>query len=135
VRNEQLDLALAIPAASVRLTRDAGRIALGSPATVRVGARRTAISQFEGSATFDGRALHLKDVRLRSNEGSLRIDGALVLIARDAAVDLMLAGTADVATLARWAMTAPDVPRGTIAIEGHVAGALATPESDIRLMS
>src|SRR6185436_4963568 len=115
------------------LTRESGRVGLAAPAVVRLGSRRTTISQLEGGATFDGRALHLTDVQLRSNEGSLRVNGALTLIARDASVDITLAGSADVGTLARWAMSEGEVPAGTVAIEGRVSGPLAAPESEVRL--
>ena len=135
VRDEQGDMTLAVPAVAIRLARNQGRIALGGVADVRAGDRRTRISQLDAEATFDGRALHLTNGQLRSDEGSLRLAGTVVLIAREAAVDLMVAGTGDVATLARWAMDGGDLPAGTLAFEGQVKGPMAGPESDVRLTS
>src|SRR5262249_52149122 len=116
IRDERLDLAVTIPAVAIELARDRGRVALGMPATVRLGERQTRISQLEGGATFDGRALRLQNVQLRSNEGAVSLDGALVLIARDATVDVAGKGTVDVAMLARWGMSGGDLPRGTLAL-------------------
>ena len=135
VRDEQGDLTLAVPAVAIRLTRSRGRIALGGPADLRAGDRRTRISQLDADATFDGRALRLTNAQLRSGEGSLRLDGTVVLIAREAAVDLMVAGTGDVAALARWAIDEGDVPTGTLAFEGRINGPLAGPDTDVRLTS
>ena len=140
VRDEQGGLTLAMPAVGMRLTRDDGRIALLAPADVRAGARRTRISQLEADATFDGRALRLTNGQLRSDEGSARLDGMVVLIALEASIDLMFAGSADVAALARWAMDEGDVPAGdrpagSVAFGGRVMGAMAAPESDVRLVS
>ena len=100
VRDEQQDLAVTIPAVTIQLTRNQGRVTLRSPATVRLKDRQTRISQLEGGATFDGRALRLQNVQVRGNEGALAVDGTLVLIARDAMVDVTVKGTADLAALA-----------------------------------
>ena len=135
VRDEQGGLTLAVPAVAIRLTRDQGRIALGGPADLRAGDRRTRISRLDANATFDGRALRLTNAQLRSGEGFLRLDGTVVLIAREAAVDLMVEGTGDVAALARWAIDEGDVPTGMLAFEGRVSGPMAGPESDLRMTS
>ena len=135
VRDEQGDATLAMPAVAIRLTRDNGRIALLAPADVRAGNRRTRISQLESDATFDGRTLRLTNARLRSDEGSATLNGMLVLIAREATVDVMVAGSADVAALARWAMDEGDPPAGTVAFGGRVIGPMVAPETDLLLTS
>jgi outer membrane protein assembly factor BamA/autotransporter translocation and assembly factor TamB len=135
LRDEQGDAAFVAPSAAVRLTSEDGRIALLVPADVRAGDRRTRITQLDAQATFDGRALILTNAQLRSAEATARLDGTLTLIARDAAVDATVAGTADVAALARWAMTDADVPTGTVAFEGRISGPMGAPDTDIRLTS
>ena len=131
LRDEQAGTAFVAPGASVELTKDAGLIALLEPAELRVGARRTRV-ELTAPATFDGRALRLTAAQLRTDEMTARIDGALVLIAREPAVDVTVRGRADVAGLSRWAMEGAEVPGGEVAFDGRIAGPIASPESDLR---
>ncbi len=113
IKDAQNDLALVIPGVTLDVRRADGRIALEVPATLTVGANRTQVTMLEGGAAFDGRALKLAAVTLRSPEASLRIDGTLSLLVKDPSVDVRATGTADVERLAAWGMADGERPRGS----------------------
>ena len=119
--------ALAIPSADVALARDEGHIALGAPASLRVGDRGTTFAQIAGDARFDGRTLNVRNLQIDADEGRLRLDGALTLIARQPSLDLQVSGTGDLARLAAWGVAASDAPRGEVAFNGRVGGPLTVP--------
>src|SRR5712691_1179414 len=75
VKDAQNDLSLAIPGITLDVGRSQGRVALNAPATLAIGKQQTRISTLDGGAAFDGRALKLTAVSLRSDEGSLQLDG------------------------------------------------------------
>ena len=133
IRDEQSDFSLQIPVLAIELTPDEGRMALGEPAEVRLGDRRSRISRLDGGASFDGRSLRLTGVELRADEGSLQADGSLLLIAGDPAVDVTIKGTGDLARLARWGMPDGDVPEGSLAFAGRVTGAIGDPQADLTM--
>jgi len=135
IRDAQNDLALAIPALTLDIGRSDGRLALAAPATLTVGRNQTRVTALDGGASFDGRALKLTKVALRSPEAALEIDGVLSLLVKDAAVDVRATGTADVARLARWGIEDGEVPRGSLALDVHATGPFAGPAADIRVMS
>ena len=135
MRDEESGFALDVPAAVVQLSADDGRIALSEPATVRVGDRRTAITTLAGGARFDGRTLHLAGVEVESDEGRVRLDGRVTVIANDPSLDVRLDGAGDVARLARWGMADADAPRGRITFAGRVAGPMAAPAADLDIAS
>ena len=135
VTDAQNDLALAIPALTLDIGRNSGRVTLNRPASVRVGKRETRISTLDGGAAFDGRALRLTAAALRSDEASLLVDGVLSVIAKDPGVDVHATGTADIARVARWAMEENDLPRGSIALDVRASGPFAGPTVDARLTS
>ena len=135
VRDEQNDVGVRIPAVAIQLTPNDGRVALGAPAEVRLGDRTSRISQLEGDATFDGRALHLTGAQVRTDEASIQADGSLLLIARDPAVDLTVKGTGDLARLARWGMPDGELPQGSLAFDGRVTGAMSDPRAELRVAS
>ncbi len=135
IKDAQNDLALVIPGVTLDVRRADGRIALEVPATLTVGANRTQVTMLEGGAAFDGRALKLAAVTLRSPEASLRIDGTLSLLVKDPSVDVRATGTADVERLAAWGMADGERPRGSVALDVHAAGPFAAPVADVRLTS
>ena len=75
ITDAQNDLALAIPGLNLDIGRSEGRMMLAAPAMLTVGNNRTQVTTLEGGASFDGRALKLTAVTLRSPEASLAIDG------------------------------------------------------------
>ena len=135
ITDAQNDLALAIPGLNLDIGRSDGRMTLAAPAMLTVGNNRTQVTTLEGGASFDGRALKLTAVSLRSPEASLAIDGVLSLLVKDPAVDVHATGTADVERLARWGITEGDLPRGTVALDVRATGPFAGPVADLRVMS
>ena len=122
-----------IPGAVVELAADDGRIALTEPATVSVGDQGTRITALEGGARFDGRTLHLAGITVQAEEGRVRVDGPLTVIAADPALDLRVEGAAEVARLARWGMAEAEAPRGRVTFAGRVAGPLAGPTAELEI--
>src|SRR5882672_11061278 len=57
-------------------------LALDAPATLTVGRNQTRVTALDGGASFDGRALRLTKVALRSPEATLEIDGVLSLLVK-----------------------------------------------------
>src|SRR5436309_324592 len=135
VKDAQNDLTLAIPGVTLDIGRSQGRAALNAPATLAIGKRQTRVSTLEGGASFDGRALKLTGVSLRSDEGALQLDGVLSLLVRDPAIDLHAAGRADVERLAHWGIEDGQLPRGSVAFDVRATGAMAKPVADVRLTS
>lgn len=135
IADAQNELALAIPALSLDIGRDLGRVVLNATATVTLRDRQTHLSTLDGGASFDGRALRLKSVALRSDEATLQLDGVLSVIAKDPGVDLEITGTADAARLARWAIDQGELPRGVIALNLRASGPFAGPTVDVRVRS
>ncbi len=136
VRDEGSGFALDIPAASVeQLTAHSGRIAFARPATVRFADRSTRITTLESRARFDGRTILLEGAQVVAEEGQIRLDGPVAVIATDPSVDLRLDGTGDLARLARWGMAEADAPRGQVAFAGRVHGPMAGPTAEFTLTS
>ena len=133
VKDAQNDLSLAVPGITLDIGRTQGRVALNAPATLSIGKKQTRISTLDGGASFDGRALTLAALSLRSDETSLQLDGDLSLLVRDPAIDLRARGTADLERLARWGIEGGELPRGTIAIDVHATGPMAGPVADVHL--
>jgi outer membrane protein assembly factor BamA/autotransporter translocation and assembly factor TamB len=131
--DEIADLTVQIPAVALRVTPDEGHIAFGRPAELRVGARDTRISELNGTVTFDGRALHFDDARIRADEALVRLDGTLALISREPSVEVRAVGTGDVARLARWGIAEGELPRGTVDFDAQLSGPLSSPRADVRL--
>ena len=135
IKDAQSDLALAIPGLTLDIGRSDGRMTLNAPATLVVGGNRTEVTTLDGGASFDGRALKLTMVTLRSPETSLEIDGVLSLLVKGPSVDVHATGTADVERLARWGIAEGERPRGSIALDVRATGPFAGPAADIRLTS
>ncbi len=133
LRDDQASSSLHVPALALVLTPDEGSVSLEMPAELRVGAHTTHISQLRGEAMFDGRALTLVGVELRTDETSLTLDGAFLLFTSDPRIDLRLVGTGDIARLARWVLTDEELPQGAIAFEGTVTGPMDDPQAQVEL--
>jgi outer membrane protein assembly factor BamA/autotransporter translocation and assembly factor TamB len=131
IRDEQADITLTMPAVTIELAPDEGRIAMARPAELRVGERMTRFTQLEGGVSFDGRALHLADVQVRADEASARASGSVELIARNPEVDLRVQGAGDVERLARWGMEG-NLPRGSAAFDARVTGSSNGPEAELQ---
>ncbi|HYS26461.1 MAG TPA: hypothetical protein VEP46_12680, partial [Vicinamibacterales bacterium] len=135
IKDAQNDLALAIPGLTLDIGRSDGRMTLVAPATLAVGGNRTEVTTLDGGASFDGRALKLTMVTLRSPETSLEIDGVLSLLVKGPSVDVHATGTADVERLARWGIAEGERPRGSIALDVRATGPFASPTADVRATS
>jgi len=122
LRDEQAGMFLWMPSVALLLAPDEGYLRLGGDAQLNTEAQITHISQLNGDASFDGRALHFENLQVRSDEGSARLDGSLTLIARDPALNLSARGSIDVTRVARWVVTNGDLPRGDLTFEAQVAG-------------
>src|SRR5688572_14798056 len=114
LRDEQAVASLWLPALDILLTPGTvGRTLSGPPGHIRLvengvlrmETQETTISQLTGMASFDGRALHLTDLDIRTDEIAGQLNGSLTLIARDQASDVRIRGTVDSARLARWFVT------------------------------
>jgi outer membrane protein assembly factor BamA/autotransporter translocation and assembly factor TamB len=135
VRDEQADFALQAPAIAFVLTSDAGSIVLAQPADLRLGARTTRISRLNGQASFDGRALHLVDTDVRTDDASMTLDGTLLLIARESRLDLTATGSADLARLARWGIDEGELPQGEVVFRATAVGAMGDPAATVDVES
>ena len=133
VRDDQATSALKVPALALVLTPDEGSVSLEMPAELRVGTHTTLISQLRGQAAFDGRVLWLTSTELRTDEVSLTLDGAFLLITRDPRIDLHVIGTGDIARLARWGLMDEELPQGKMAFEGTVTGPMGDPQAQLEI--
>jgi outer membrane protein assembly factor BamA/autotransporter translocation and assembly factor TamB len=135
IRDEVTDLTVAIPAIAVALTPEAGRISLDAPADISLARTMTRLTQLTGDASFDGRDLHLGNLRLTASEGTARVNGTLALLRATPGIDATLEATADVQQAARWAMDAATAPRGRVRATGRVRGPFTAIEADLSIES
>jgi len=131
----QNNVAVAIPAVTLDIGKDQGRVALSAPATIRVANKETHVANLDGGASFDGRAVQLSAVALRAEEGSLQIDGTVSLLVRDPSLDVRTAGTLDVERLARWGIETGERPRGSVAFDVRAHGPFEAPVADVHATS
>ena len=131
----QNDVAATIPALTLDIGRDQGRVALNAPATIRVANRETRLTNLDGGASFDGRELKLSSVSLRADEGSLQVDGTVSLLVRDPSLDVRTAGTADVERLARWGIETGERPSGSVAFDVRAHGPFDEVVADVHATS
>ena len=131
----QNEVAVTIPAVTLDIGKDRGRVALNAPATIRVANKETRIANLDGGASFDGRALKLSSLALRAEEGSLQVDGTVSLLVRDPSLDVRTTGTVDVERLARWGIETGERPRGSIAFDVRAHGPFDAPAADVHATS
>jgi outer membrane protein assembly factor BamA/autotransporter translocation and assembly factor TamB len=131
----QNDVAVTIPAVTLDIGRNQGRVTLNVPATIRVANKETRVASLDGGASFDGRALRLSSVALRADEGSLQVDGTLSLLVRDPALDVRTMGTVDVDRLARWGIETGERPRGSVALDVRAHGPFDAPVAEVHATS
>ena len=122
LRDEQAVMFLSMPSIALLLAPDEGYVRLQGDAQLNTETQITHISELNGNASFDGRALHFDNLQMRSDEGSARLDGSLTLIARDPSVDLGARGTIDVTRVARWVVVNGRLPQGDLDFEAATAG-------------
>ena len=132
VQDEVAGASLEVPAIDIDLAADDGRLALQRAATIGYAGRATQVTRLAGDATFDGRTLALSGFQAASPELALTLDGTLDVIAAEPGVQAQVSGSADVSRLAAWGLEG-DLPQGTVAFEGRVAGPLAAPRADLML--
>ena len=131
----QNDVAVTIPAVTLDIGKDEGRVALNAPATIRVANKETRVANLDGGASFDGRALKLSSVALRAEEGTLQLDGLVSLLVRDPSLDVRITGTVDVERVARWGIETGERPRGSVAFDVRAHGPFDTPVADVHATS
>ncbi len=131
----QNDVAVTIPAVTLDIGKDEGRVALNAPAIIRVANKEARVAKLDGGASFDGRALKLSSVALRAEEGSLQVDGTVSLLVSDPSLDVRTAGTVDVERLARWGVETGERPRGSVAFDLRAHGPFAAPVADVHATS
>lgn len=122
IRDEQSVMTVWVPSAAILLTPSDGHIRLTRDAELRSETQITHLSHLNGAAAFDGRALHLDDLQVRSDELAARVEGSVTLIGREQAVDVRMRGTGDLAGLTRWVVTTGELPSGDVAFEAEVEG-------------
>src|SRR3989442_1099985 len=127
VVDEPAKLGLSLPALTLSVGRDSGRLQLTKPGQLTRGGLTTRIRELDGGLSFDGRALHLAKMTLGADEASLAVDGTLSLLVRKPGLDLGVSGTGDVARLARWGGADVKALDGTVAVDGTVSGPLDRP--------
>ena len=120
--DEQAITSLLLPAVAIQLTPSSGFIRLAEAGFLRTETQETRIEQISGGARFDGRALHLSDLDVRTGEGTARVGGALTLIARDPRADVRIVGSIDATRASRWFVTNGTLPEGTVAFDAEVEG-------------
>ena len=133
LRDDQAEASLQIPALALLLTPGDGSVSLDMPAEVRVGRRQTYVSQLRGQAQFDGRVLRVAEVDLVTDEAAVTVDGAFEVLTGTPRLDLRLGGTGDIARLAGRGLTDTDLPQGTLAFSGSVAGPTDDLDAQIEL--
>ena len=122
VNDERAIASLWLPAIAIRLTPTDGSIRMEAPGFLRTETQETAMQQLSGGASFDGRALHLSDLDLRTGDASARINGAVTLITGDPSVDVTITGSADATRVSRWFVANGALPEGTVAFDAEVKG-------------
>jgi outer membrane protein assembly factor BamA/autotransporter translocation and assembly factor TamB len=127
VVDEPAKLGLSLPALTLSVGRDSGRLQLTKPGQLTRGGLTTRIRELDGGLSFDGRALHLAKMTLGADEASVAVDGTLSLLVRKPGLDLGVSGTGDVARLARWGGADVKALDGTVAVDGTVSGPLDRP--------
>ncbi len=120
--DEQAITSLLLPAVAIQLTPSSGFIRLAEEGFLRTETQETRIQQLSGGASFDGRALHLSGLEVRTGEGTARVDGALTLIARDQRADVRIIGSIDATRASRWFVANGTLPEGTVAFDAEVEG-------------
>ncbi|MGH9253482.1 MAG: hypothetical protein ACRD3C_02815, partial [Vicinamibacterales bacterium] len=122
LRDEQAARFLWVPSIALLLTPDEGYVRLGRDAELNTETQITTITRLNGDASFDGRALHVENLQVQSDEGSLVLDGSVTLIAREQAIDVRARGTIDATRVTRWVVTSGDLPRGDVTFEADTTG-------------
>ena len=132
-RDDVLDMSAVAEALSVNLDRGRGHVALGRPATLRLGRHETAVKA--GSRiVWDGATLSFESLRLEAPEATLSANGSVGLrvAGRPLAVDAN--GTADLDRVAKWFVLG-ERPLGNVAFRVHAGGSTADPKADVTLTS
>ena len=122
IRDEQATLVVWVPAAALLLDGDDGYVRLQREAQVSTQSQSTLVSELDGRAAFDGRALRLTGLRINSAEVDAEVDGSVTIIAREQTVDARIRGTADLTQLTRWVIANGDLPRGDVVFDASIAG-------------
>jgi outer membrane protein assembly factor BamA/autotransporter translocation and assembly factor TamB len=133
-RDEPADLTFRAPALTLELSSH-GRLSLEAPADFSIGETGTRFTSIDSDAVFDGRDLLLSNLRLVTEELRAQLAGTLALIRRQPSMDLRVSGESELEDAAKWWGQKSDPPRGSVHVEGTVAGALGDPTADFELTS
>ncbi len=103
-----------------------GPIKIQRGVQVQMGERRLEAQPISGRMAFDGSSVALEGVGLSTREGTITVDGDVLRVLDEPALDLRFDGTADLARAADWG-TLPLQIGGSAAVRGTIAGPAAGP--------
>ncbi|MCA1584979.1 MAG: hypothetical protein LC791_09480, partial [Acidobacteria bacterium] len=101
---------------------------------LQFGQRTIAAQPLAGSIGFDGSNVSLQDIRLRTAEGTIIVNGRVERVLDRTALDLRIEGDADVARAAEWG-TIPIALSGSTTLSGTISGPAASPTIHLKTTS
>lgn len=110
-----------------------GKVALGRPATLRVGDHETSFTA-DAQIAWDGTRLSFESLRLDAPEVTLSATGSVGLLAAGRPMAIDASGNTDLDRLAAWFVVGQR-PLGRVAFRAHATGSLADPSADVTLVA
>ena len=136
-RDEMLGMDAAVNALSLALHPTAagtgGALAIGQPATFRIGEHTTSITA-RAQIAWDGARLSFDSLLLQAPEATLAASGAAALLGSGSSIAVDATGSADVDRVSAWFVVG-DRPAGRMTFRARAAGTLASPAVDVTLTS
>jgi len=130
-RDEVLGMGAVADALSVDLYRARGNVALGRPATLRVGDHETSFTA-DAQIRWDGAQISFESLRLNAPEVTLSAAGSVGLLAAGRPLAIDASGSADLDRLAAW-LGLSQRPLGRVAFRADATGSVADPSADVTL--
>ena len=127
------ELLIDVPGLSAELTPVSGTLALDEPASIATGETRTEIEALGGGVRFDGRAVYLNELTLRTDVVEAIVDGTLTVLVDNPGLALQVQGRGQLERLARWGGLEGDAPAGDVEFAAALTGPLGEPEAALTL--